>query len=141
MKITKTQLQQIIMEETQTLINEQSFVKKAANLGKKAAGAAAGVAGAVGKAISGDEKEEADDSKKGQPKSDVKKATGKLGTALDKVSGLEAILDKINTRQEFEQMLGEMIRTISKNVKAQDITTAVRNVYGKLNKEMEAKEE
>ena len=141
MKITKTQLQQIIMEETQTLINEQSLVKKAANLGKKAAGAAAGVAGAVGKAISGDEKEEAGDSKKGQPKTDVKKATGKLGTALDKVSGLEAILDKINTRQEFEQMLGEMIRTISKNVKAQDITTAVRNVYGKLNKEMEAKEE
>ena len=63
---------------------------------------------------------------------DVEKVSDRLG----KVSGLETLMDRINTRQEFEQFLREVIKLGSKNVKSQDIMTSVRNVFTALRKEL-----
>ena len=63
---------------------------------------------------------------------DVEKVSDRLG----KVTGLETLMDRINTRQEFEQFLREVIKLGSKNVKSQDIMTSVRNVFTALRKEL-----
>lgn len=63
---------------------------------------------------------------------DVERISQRLGS----VSGLENLLDKVNTRVEFEQFLTQIIRVGSKNVKPQDMAVAIRNVYNKLRKEM-----
>lgn len=60
----------------------------------------------------------------------------KVKTRLGAVSGLEDLLNKVNSRQEFEQFLREVIKLGSKNVKAQDILISVRNVFTTLKKEL-----
>ena len=60
----------------------------------------------------------------------------KVKTRLGAVSGLEDLLNKVNSRQEFEQFLREVIKLGSKNVKAQDILISVRNVFTALKKEL-----
>lgn len=60
----------------------------------------------------------------------------KVKTRLGAVSGLEDLLNKVNSRQEFEQFLREVIKLGSKNVKAQDILMSVRNVFTTLKKEL-----
>ena len=60
----------------------------------------------------------------------------KVKTRLGAVSGLEDLLSKVNSRQEFEQFLREVIKLGSKNVKAQDILISIRNVFTTLKKEL-----
>ena len=63
---------------------------------------------------------------------DVEKLTTRLGA----VSGLEDLLNKVNSRMEFEDFLREVIKLGSKNVKAQDILVATDRVYKELRKEL-----
>ena len=64
----------------------------------------------------------------------------RVSKRLEKISGLESLLDKVNSRIEFEQFLRKVVRLGSKNVKHEDVLLALRNVLGVLNKEMINKE-
>ena len=78
------------------------------------------------------QQQQANKPKPAAQQADVEKVKNRLGA----VSGLEDLLNKVNSRQEFEQFLREVIKLGSKNVKAQDILTSVRNVFTALSKEL-----
>lgn len=64
---------------------------------------------------------------------DVARVTKKIDTFATQ---LEPLLDRINTRVEFEQFLKDAIKLSSKNVKGQDIVAAMRRVFQQLQKEL-----
>jgi hypothetical protein len=63
---------------------------------------------------------------------DVAKVAKKLETYS---SQLGPLLDRVNTRVEFEQFLRDSIKLGSKNVKGQDIVMALTNVLKQVRKE------
>ena len=71
---------------------------------------------------------------------EVQKQTGdvaRVAKKIDSFSGqLEPLLDRINTRVEFEQFLKDAIKISSKNVKGPDIIAAMRKVFQQLQKEI-----
>jgi len=71
---------------------------------------------------------------------EVEKRQGDVARVNKKIdsfaSQLEPLLDRINTRVEFEQFLKDAIRLSSKNVKGQDILAAIRRVLQQLQKEL-----
>ena len=64
---------------------------------------------------------------------DVNRVTKKIDSFANQ---LEPLLDRINTRVEFEQFLKDAIKLSSKNVKGQDIVAAMRRVFQQLQKEL-----
>lgn len=63
---------------------------------------------------------------------DVAKVAKKLETYSNQLGPL---LDRVNTRVEFEQFLRDSIKLGSKNVKGQDIVMALTNVLKQVRKE------
>tara|TARA_R100001510_G_C7635516_1_gene193760 strand:- start:411 stop:671 length:261 start_codon:yes stop_codon:yes gene_type:complete len=71
---------------------------------------------------------------------EVEKRQGDVDRVSKKIDSfanqLEPLLNKINTRVEFEQFLKDAIKLSSKNVKGQDILISVRRVLQQLQKEL-----
>jgi uncharacterized FlaG/YvyC family protein len=64
---------------------------------------------------------------------DVEKVSKKMDTFS---AQLEPLLDRINTRVEFEQFLKDAIKISSVNVKGSDIMLAMMNIAKQLRKEI-----
>ena len=64
---------------------------------------------------------------------DVEKVSKKMDTFSTQ---LEPLLDRINTRVEFEQFLKDAIKISSVNVKGSDIMLAMMNIVKQLRKEV-----
>jgi hypothetical protein len=64
---------------------------------------------------------------------DVEKVSKKMDTFSTQ---LEPLLDRINTRVEFEQFLKDAIKISSANVKGSDIMLAMMNIAKQLRKEI-----
>ena len=64
---------------------------------------------------------------------DVEKVSKKMDTFSTQ---LEPLLDRINTRVEFEQFLKDAIKISSVNVKGSDIMLAMMNIIKQLRKEI-----
>ena len=65
---------------------------------------------------------------------DVAKVAKKIETFSNQ---LEPLFDRVNTRVEFEQFLRDAIKLGSRNVKSQDIVTAITNVLKQVRKEIQ----
>tara|TARA_S200002703_G_scaffold111448_1_gene97082 strand:- start:23 stop:283 length:261 start_codon:yes stop_codon:yes gene_type:complete len=64
---------------------------------------------------------------------DVEKVSKKMDTFSTQ---LEPLLDRINTRVEFEQFLKDAIKISSANVKGSDIMLGMMNIIKQLRKEV-----
>ncbi len=64
---------------------------------------------------------------------DVEKVSKKMDTFSTQ---LEPLLDRINTRVEFEQFLKDAIKISSANVKGSDIMLGMMNIVKQLRKEV-----
>tara|TARA_R100001460_G_scaffold23368_3_gene47128 strand:- start:14 stop:274 length:261 start_codon:yes stop_codon:yes gene_type:complete len=71
---------------------------------------------------------------------EVEKRSGDVARVSKKIDSfatqLEPLLDRINTRVEFEQFLKDAIKLSSKNVKGADIIAGMRKIYQQLQKEV-----
>jgi len=62
-------------------------------------------------------------------------AVSRVGDKIDNVAGLDALLGKIKSRLQLEELLMKLIKVSSENVKPKEVVLAVANVYKKLRKQ------
>jgi len=122
-QLEEEQLNEVDMEGVQLIM--QAFAKIGLNLSPAIV---VGLIGYAAEQAMGRKKAEPEDEQMMEQQgvtSDVARAGEKIG----KVSGIEAALKGINTRQEFETLMMQFIQMVSKEkLKDQDVKMGIRNV-------------
>ena len=72
--------------------------------------------------------EEEGAAEKEEPAEKMKSDAATVSQKIDKVSGIEKIMGRINNRAEFEQIASKLIDQASKNVSMSDVIMGLKNI-------------